>query len=90
MDQLAARPRDYDGREVSVLASLIEIRGVPILCGALAEIAPDGCAGPRLGVVGPIPDGAMGQTVIATGIFRAERGPAAMVLELRTVRPAGG
>jgi hypothetical protein len=90
LDQLLADQRTFDGRQVTVMGSLIEIGGTPILCAALAEVFPDGCSAARLVLVGPIPAAMMGQTVTVTGVFHAERGPAAAQLEVSEIRPTGG
>jgi hypothetical protein len=89
IERLVADQRAFDGRQVTVMGSLVEIGGTPILCAALAEVFPDGCSAARLVLVGPVPDAMMGQAVTATGTFRAERGPAAMQLEVIEIRPTG-
>jgi hypothetical protein len=88
IERLVADQRAFDGREVTVMGSLIEIGGTPILCAALAEVFPDGCSAARLVLVGPVPAAMMGQTVTVRGTFRAERGPAAMQLEVIDIRPS--
>jgi hypothetical protein len=89
IDQLIADQRAFDGRQVTVMGSVVEIGGTPILCAALAEVFPDGCSAARLVLVRPVPAAMMGQTVTITGTFRAERGPAAMQLEVIDIRPTG-
>ncbi|MEX2011382.1 MAG: hypothetical protein WEF51_03985, partial [Chloroflexota bacterium] len=82
IERLVADQRAFDGRQITVMGSLVEIGGTPILCAAVAEVFPDGCSVARLVLVGPVPGAMMGQTVTVTGTFRAERGPAAMQLEV--------
>lgn len=89
LDRLAADQRAFDGQEVTVLGSIVEIGGSAVLCSALAEVKPDGCAGPPLALVGAIPPEMVGLTVTIRGIFHAERGPAAMTLAILDIRPAG-
>jgi hypothetical protein len=89
IERLVADQRAFDGRQVTVMGSLVEIGGTPILCAALAEVFPDGCSAARLVLVGPVAAAMMGQTVTVTGLFRAERGPAAMQLEVIEIRPTG-
>jgi hypothetical protein len=89
-EQLVADQQAFDGRKITVMGSLVEIGGTPILCAALAEVFPDGCSDARLVLVGPVPAELMGQTVTVTGIFRAERGPAAMQFVVHEIHPTGG
>lgn len=88
-DRLAADPTAFDGQEVTVLGSMIEIGGAVVLCAALAEVRPDGCTDLRLTLVGPIPADLAGQTVTVRGVFRSAGDPPAMRLEVIEVRPAG-
>ena len=88
-DQLVADQQAFDGRQITVMGSLVEIGGTPILCATLAEMFPDGCSDARLVLLGPVPAELMGQTVTVTGIFQAERGPAAMQFVVHDIRPTG-
>lgn len=88
-ERLVADQQAFDGLQITVMGSLVEIGGTPILCAALAEVFPDGCSEARLVLLGRVPGELMGQTVTVTGIFRAERGPAAMQLEVQEIRPTG-
>ena len=89
-EQLVADQRAFDGRQITVKGSLVEIAGTPILCASLAETFPDGCSPARLVLLGSIPNELMGQTVTVTGIFQAERGPASMQFVVHDIRASGG
>ncbi len=89
LDRLAADQRAFDGQQITVLGSIVEIGGSAVLCSALAEVRPNGCAEPPLALVGAIPPEMVGLTVTIRGIFHAERAPAAMTLEVLEIRSAG-
>jgi hypothetical protein len=88
-EQLVADQQAFDGRQITVTGSLVEIGGTPVLCATLAEVFPDGCSEARLVLLGAVPAELMGQTVTVTGIFQAERGPAAMQFVVHEIRPTG-
>ena len=88
-ERLVADQRAFDGRQITVMGSLVEIGGTPILCASLAEVFPDGCSEARLVLLGPVPAEMMGQTVTVTGIFQAERGPAAMQFVVHEIHLTG-
>jgi hypothetical protein len=89
-EQLLADQQAFDGRQITIMGSLVEIGGTPVLCASLAEVFSDGCSAARLVLLGSIPPELMGQTVTVTGIFQAERGPAAMQFVVHDIRATGG
>src|SRR5688572_13359145 len=62
-EQLVADQQAFDGRQITVTGSLVEIGGAPVLCASLGEVFPDGCSAARLVLLGSIPAELMGQTV---------------------------
>jgi hypothetical protein len=89
LERLVADPTAFDGQQITTMGTLVVIDGAPILCSALAEVRPDGCADPRLSLIGVVPPDLVGQTVTVRGTFHAERGPAAMSLDVLEVRTTG-